>query len=200
MADYTAKHGDSLWSIAENNKPYGYTTAQYWAELKAANKGKKLFSGTKVNLPSGGAPKSGNIAGAMKADDDKAAASALNDRRIAAAAKAEAPAAAARIAAKRAIRKADEKTLYNNRINAANKRAGADSSKRADINNKIRNDSATADASMLKDRRIAAAEKTAATANQNAQKSIRKDDSATLYSNRINAANARSQAARRANR
>jgi Tfp pilus assembly protein FimV len=51
MADYTAKKGDSLWSIAEANKPAGVSTGEYWNKLKAANSGVKLFSGTKVALP-----------------------------------------------------------------------------------------------------------------------------------------------------
>lgn len=51
MADYTAKKGDSLWSIAEANKPAGVSTGEYWNKLKAANSGVRLFSGTKVALP-----------------------------------------------------------------------------------------------------------------------------------------------------
>lgn len=54
MPDYRAKKGDSLWSIAEANKPAGVSTGEYWTKLKAANAGVKLFSGTKVRLP--GAP------------------------------------------------------------------------------------------------------------------------------------------------
>jgi hypothetical protein len=54
MPDYRAKKGDSLWSIAEANKPAGVSTGEYWTKLKAANAGVKLFSGTKVKLP--GAP------------------------------------------------------------------------------------------------------------------------------------------------
>ena len=51
MPDYRAKKGDSLWSIAEANKPAGVSTGEYWNKLKAANAGVKLFSGTKVKLP-----------------------------------------------------------------------------------------------------------------------------------------------------
>ena len=56
---YVVQKGDSLWSIAEKNKPAGKSTAEYWAEVMKANpKGNfksgnpsLIYSGEKVNLP-----------------------------------------------------------------------------------------------------------------------------------------------------
>jgi LysM repeat protein len=56
---YVVEKGDSLWSIAEKNKPAGKSTAEYWNEVMKANpKGNfksgnpsLIYSGEKVNLP-----------------------------------------------------------------------------------------------------------------------------------------------------
>ena len=56
---YEVKKGDSLWSIAEANKPEGKTTAEYWNEIMKANPAagfksgdpNLIYSGEKVNLP-----------------------------------------------------------------------------------------------------------------------------------------------------
>ncbi len=56
---HIVEKGDSLWSIAEKNKPAGKSTAEYWAEVMKANpKGNfksgnpsLIYSGEKVNLP-----------------------------------------------------------------------------------------------------------------------------------------------------
>ena len=56
---YVVQKGDSLWSIADKNKPQGKSTAEYWAEVMKANpKGNfksgnpsLIYSGEKVNLP-----------------------------------------------------------------------------------------------------------------------------------------------------
>ena len=56
---YVVEKGDSLWSIAEKNKPAGSSTAEYWNEVMKANpKGNfksgnpsLIYSGEKVNLP-----------------------------------------------------------------------------------------------------------------------------------------------------
>lgn len=56
---YVVEKGDSLWSIAEKNKPAGKSTAEYWAEVMKANPKENfksgnpslIYSGEKVNLP-----------------------------------------------------------------------------------------------------------------------------------------------------
>lgn len=56
---YVVQKGDSLWSIADKNKPAGKSTAEYWAEVMKANpkenfKSKNpslIYSGEKVTLP-----------------------------------------------------------------------------------------------------------------------------------------------------
>ena len=61
---YVVKKGDSLWSIAEKNKPKGETTASYWAKVMKANPKANfksgnpslIYSGEKVNLPGYNAP------------------------------------------------------------------------------------------------------------------------------------------------
>ena len=61
---YVVKKGDSLWSIADKNKPKGESTASYWAKVMKANpKGNfksgnpsLIYSGEKVNLPGYNSP------------------------------------------------------------------------------------------------------------------------------------------------
>lgn len=56
---YVVKKGDSLWSIADKNKPSNESTAAYWAKVMKANpKGNfksgnpsLIYSGERVNLP-----------------------------------------------------------------------------------------------------------------------------------------------------
>ncbi len=72
---YEVKKGDSLWSIAEANKPDGMTTAEYWNEVMKANPAdgfksgdpNLIYSGEKVNLP-GVSPKK---PAAPKSNQDK---------------------------------------------------------------------------------------------------------------------------------
>jgi hypothetical protein len=56
---YVIQKGDSLWSVADKNKPAGKSTAEYWNEVMKANPKDKfksgnpslIYSGEKVNLP-----------------------------------------------------------------------------------------------------------------------------------------------------
>jgi len=75
---YVVKKGDSLWSIAEKNKPKGSSTAEYWAKVMKANpKGNfksgnpsLIYSGEKVNLPGYNAPSAPKMTPAQKRNAD----------------------------------------------------------------------------------------------------------------------------------
>lgn len=62
---YAVQKGDSVWSIAEKNKPAGMSTAKYYSQVMAANKGNfksgdpnKIYSGERLNVPGYKAPES----------------------------------------------------------------------------------------------------------------------------------------------
>jgi len=55
---YAVQKGDSVWAIAEKNKPAGMSTAKYYTSVLNANKGNfksgdpnKIYSGERLNLP-----------------------------------------------------------------------------------------------------------------------------------------------------
>jgi len=58
---YVVQKGDSVWNIADKNKPAGMSTAKYYTQLMNANKGNfksgnpsLIYSGERLNLPGQG--------------------------------------------------------------------------------------------------------------------------------------------------
>jgi len=147
---YVVKKGDSLWSIADKNKPSNESTANYWSKVMKANPKENfksgnpslIYSGERVNLPGvkKNAPKmtpsqklnaqakeygEGKLAGIAKAKAEAAKrnadAKAYGKGRLAGNAKAKAQADAKR--------NADAKEIGTAKINAVNK-TKADNAKR----------------------------------------------------------------------